>query len=216
MSGSDDGRVLVWNAESEDVETDVPGLGFSGAVTDVAWHPTDHMVAMCSYGARQPVLVCTHVRSEDMRATGGDRQSAAVRAAAGEHKRALHERLQAVISAVAAGEVIAGGGKSASSSLPPLSAGGGVSVSSAASVLMASAGGERVSVSKPPLTRGSSIAGTGVSGVSGGARSSVDASGDESGGESARRSGRRRVVRRSSRARLALEARAASDVESDA
>jgi jouberin len=57
LSGSEDGRAYVWNCDSGDQVAVYSDLGFGHPVSDVAFHPHDHIVAFCSFGDNQPVLI---------------------------------------------------------------------------------------------------------------------------------------------------------------
>lgn len=68
-SGEQSGRVLVYKSDTGDLttvydtENDVSdiggGLGISGKIVDVAYHPHEHMVAFCAFGDHQPVMIFT-------------------------------------------------------------------------------------------------------------------------------------------------------------
>lgn len=66
-SGCEDGRVLVWKADTGDIAAiyddqvcdEIGGVSPTSAIVDVAFHPHDHIVAFCSLGDSQPVLIFT-------------------------------------------------------------------------------------------------------------------------------------------------------------
>jgi jouberin len=58
VAGSDDGKLRVWDAQSgKPVQCALNGLGFSGTLYDVAWHPSQHLVALAAFGEDMPVLM---------------------------------------------------------------------------------------------------------------------------------------------------------------
>ncbi|XP_062517863.1 jouberin-like [Corticium candelabrum] len=57
LSGSEDGHAYVWNCNSGDQVAVYSDLGFGRPVSDVAFHPHDHMAAFCSFGDNQPILI---------------------------------------------------------------------------------------------------------------------------------------------------------------
>lgn len=60
VAGSDDGSLFAWVEESGDRIFDGFMVGFHGPLLQLAWSATDHVLAMCSYGAANPVLVYFH------------------------------------------------------------------------------------------------------------------------------------------------------------
>jgi len=62
VSGSEDGKVYVWNAKTAALELSAqdkfPVLACP--VYDVAWHPSQHMFAMCAYGRGQRIFIYVH------------------------------------------------------------------------------------------------------------------------------------------------------------
>lgn len=57
IGGSEDGHAYVWNTETGDLVSVYKSLGYHHAVSDVQFHPLDHIIAFCSFGDSHPVLV---------------------------------------------------------------------------------------------------------------------------------------------------------------
>ncbi|GFR59630.1 jouberin [Elysia marginata] len=57
FSGSEDGKVYAWNTDTGDQVAMYSQLNYHMPVTDVHYHPRDHMIAMCSLGDNHPVYV---------------------------------------------------------------------------------------------------------------------------------------------------------------
>ncbi|GFO18892.1 abelson helper integration site 1 [Plakobranchus ocellatus] len=57
FSGSEDGKVYAWNTDTGDQVAMYSQLNYQMPVTDVHYHPRDHMIAMCSLGDNHPVYV---------------------------------------------------------------------------------------------------------------------------------------------------------------
>ncbi|XP_041358926.1 jouberin-like [Gigantopelta aegis] len=57
FSGSEDNYCYVWNTDTGDQVARYSDLNFQQPVTDVDYHPRDHIVAVCSLGENQPVLL---------------------------------------------------------------------------------------------------------------------------------------------------------------
>jgi len=61
VSGSEDGRLYFWNAKTGGIDTEkmsqFPTLAVP--VYDVAWHPSQHMLAITSYGRGQRIFIYT-------------------------------------------------------------------------------------------------------------------------------------------------------------
>jgi WD40 repeat protein len=57
VAGSEDGRWYLWAEESGNLLLDGHAVGFSGPLLQIAWAPTHHVLAMCGYGANNPVRV---------------------------------------------------------------------------------------------------------------------------------------------------------------
>ncbi|KAH9498473.1 Jouberin [Bulinus truncatus] len=57
FSGSEDGKVYAWNTDTGDQVAVYTQLNYNMPVTDVHYHPRDHMLAICSLGDNQPIYV---------------------------------------------------------------------------------------------------------------------------------------------------------------
>ncbi|XP_071116994.1 jouberin-like [Haliotis cracherodii] len=57
FSGSEDNTAYVWNTETGDQVARYSDLNYQRPVTDLDYHPRDHILAICSLGDNQPVLV---------------------------------------------------------------------------------------------------------------------------------------------------------------
>lgn len=66
ISGSEDGSAKIFDSVLCD-KLDVAELGisFNGPVTDVAWNPNYHMIAVCGFGAEFPILVFVNKEREE-------------------------------------------------------------------------------------------------------------------------------------------------------
>ncbi|KAK2193936.1 hypothetical protein NP493_4g02002 [Ridgeia piscesae] len=76
FAGSEDSCAYVWNTETGDQVASYRELGYRSPVSDVQFHPHDHIVAFCAFGDNQPVLVYKfdhEVAQKDVGAEGGDR-----------------------------------------------------------------------------------------------------------------------------------------------
>lgn len=65
MSGSEDGKVLVWNTETGEQDNSVSRDRlpyFNGMCSDVAWNPAERIAAVCSFSRKQPVLIYKYER----------------------------------------------------------------------------------------------------------------------------------------------------------
>ncbi|XP_052257208.1 jouberin-like isoform X2 [Dreissena polymorpha] len=60
FSGSEDNFAYAWNTDTGDQVIMYSELNFQNPVTDVHYHPRDHMVAFCSLGENHPVLVYSY------------------------------------------------------------------------------------------------------------------------------------------------------------
>lgn len=67
LAGGQDGRCRLWEADTGTPLEDVPGMHFSTAATAVAWHPTQHLTACCSYGTQSNVLLYFNSSRADRR-----------------------------------------------------------------------------------------------------------------------------------------------------
>lgn len=61
VSGSEDGRVYIWNAKTEALQQEQMGVfpQLAGPIYDVAWHPAQHMLAICCFGKGQRIFLYT-------------------------------------------------------------------------------------------------------------------------------------------------------------
>ncbi|ESO98402.1 hypothetical protein LOTGIDRAFT_62094, partial [Lottia gigantea] len=57
FAGSEDNIAYVWNTDSGDQVAKYSELNYNQPVTDVEYHPRDHIIALCSIGENQPVLL---------------------------------------------------------------------------------------------------------------------------------------------------------------
>nr|XP_006825179.1 PREDICTED: jouberin-like [Saccoglossus kowalevskii] len=57
FSGSEDYQAYVWNTDTGDQVAIYSDLGYTNPVSDVAYHPFDHMIAFCSFGENHPVQI---------------------------------------------------------------------------------------------------------------------------------------------------------------
>ncbi|XP_065922685.1 jouberin isoform X2 [Magallana gigas] len=57
FSGSEDNFAYTWNTETGDQVAMFSELNYQFPVTDVAYHPRDHMMALCALGDNQPILI---------------------------------------------------------------------------------------------------------------------------------------------------------------
>ncbi|XP_072046186.1 jouberin-like [Amphiura filiformis] len=109
FSGSEDYQAYVWNADTGDLVATYQDLGYKHPVCDVDYHPYDHMVAFCSRGEGQPVLIYTYdskvaqlelvmrqqfVSSQDANATVNQTSSAKSLATLIATKRTLTDEMQ--------------------------------------------------------------------------------------------------------------------------
>jgi len=70
VSGSEDGEIHIWNARTFSLERDLMNLfpSIGCPVYDVAWHPTQHLLAFAGYGKGQRIFVFQHEQDpEDAR-----------------------------------------------------------------------------------------------------------------------------------------------------
>jgi len=64
ISGSEDGKVRVWEAQSgQIVRCALAQFGFAKPLLDIGWHPSQHVVALASYGPDHLALVYCHQRN---------------------------------------------------------------------------------------------------------------------------------------------------------
>eukprot|EP00051_Salpingoeca_urceolata_P021028 m.322964 g.322964 ORF g.322964 m.322964 type:complete len:300 (-) comp19721_c0_seq15:13-912(-) len=59
-SGSEDGSLHVWECDSGAEVLRLGGLGFSGPINTVAFHPHDDIMAVAAFGSGNPVLILRH------------------------------------------------------------------------------------------------------------------------------------------------------------
>ncbi|XP_062592731.1 jouberin-like isoform X1 [Saccostrea cucullata] len=57
FAGSEDNFAYAWNTETGDQVAMFSELNYQYPVTDVEYHPRDHMMALCSLGDNQPILI---------------------------------------------------------------------------------------------------------------------------------------------------------------
>ena len=57
FSGSEDGKLYSWNTDTGDQVAVYTQLNYHGPVTDVDYHPRDHMLAVCSLGSNHPIYL---------------------------------------------------------------------------------------------------------------------------------------------------------------
>ncbi|KAK7492879.1 hypothetical protein BaRGS_00015826 [Batillaria attramentaria] len=57
FAASEDGCVYAWNVDTGDQVARYTELNYRTPVTDVAYHPRDHILAVCSLGENHPVMV---------------------------------------------------------------------------------------------------------------------------------------------------------------
>ncbi|XP_035826372.1 jouberin isoform X2 [Aplysia californica] len=57
FSGSEDGKLYAWNTDTGDQVAVYTQLNYQKPVTDVCYHPRDHMLAVCSLGSNHPVYL---------------------------------------------------------------------------------------------------------------------------------------------------------------
>ncbi len=58
--GSEDGTLYIWAEETGDLLMESFNVGFSAPLLQIGWCPHDHIIALCAYGAKQPVLLYYH------------------------------------------------------------------------------------------------------------------------------------------------------------
>ncbi|KAI0209499.1 Jouberin [Lamellibrachia satsuma] len=76
FAGSEDNCAYVWNTETGDQVAVYTELGYQSPVSDVQFHPHDHIVAFCAFGDNHPVLVYKfdhEVAQKDVGMEAGDR-----------------------------------------------------------------------------------------------------------------------------------------------
>ncbi|XXQ38821.1 WD domain, G-beta repeat [Plasmodiophora brassicae] len=56
VSGSEDGKVHVWRVASGELVSQIE-TGYTAACYGVAWHPSQHLIAACSFGGDYPIMV---------------------------------------------------------------------------------------------------------------------------------------------------------------
>lgn len=67
VSGSDDGRLCIWNSSAGQLVLEAMEQlpRWPNPVYDIAWHPTQHLMAVASYGRGQQVLIFTQELGPD-------------------------------------------------------------------------------------------------------------------------------------------------------
>ncbi|XP_077991283.1 jouberin-like [Glandiceps talaboti] len=60
FSGSEDCQAYVWNTDTGDQLAVYSDLGYRHAVSDVEYHPYDHLIAFCSFGENHLVHIYTY------------------------------------------------------------------------------------------------------------------------------------------------------------
>ncbi|EKX37375.1 hypothetical protein GUITHDRAFT_97287 [Guillardia theta CCMP2712] len=72
MSGSEDGQIMVWNVDTGEQDTSLASHNMhrvQGVCTDVAWNPTDRIIAACCFSRRHPILVYRYEKEADAHAS---------------------------------------------------------------------------------------------------------------------------------------------------
>eukprot|EP00736_Rhodelphis_marinus_P010688 Rmarinus@m.24441 len=96
FSGSEDGRLFVWNSLTGGLEREAWDVGFESrdVLCDVCWHPTLHMAAVCSFGRHVPIAVLEYSEDGDQekrdepsteRSKGADAEATARKAPSVDH-----------------------------------------------------------------------------------------------------------------------------------
>jgi WD40 repeat protein len=58
IAGTDTGQLVVWDAKTGlKISTKLDGVSYSQPINSVVWHPSQHVIAVCSYGGSSPVLM---------------------------------------------------------------------------------------------------------------------------------------------------------------
>jgi len=60
VAGSEDGSLCAWLEETGEMVLENLPVGLRGPLLQLAWCAQDHVLAMCSYGANNPVLIYYH------------------------------------------------------------------------------------------------------------------------------------------------------------
>jgi len=65
IAGSNDGKAYIWDVLTRTL-VKVLETGYQSPLYDVAWHPTEHLVALCSHGSDAPILLLDHQANKDL------------------------------------------------------------------------------------------------------------------------------------------------------
>lgn len=58
IAGTDTGKLVVWDSKTGlKISSKLDTVSYSQPINSVVWHPTQHVVAVCSYGGTFPVLM---------------------------------------------------------------------------------------------------------------------------------------------------------------
>jgi hypothetical protein len=58
ISGTDQGTLMVWDSKTGlRINSNLDSVSYAEPINNVMWHPTQHIVAVCSYGGPYPVLL---------------------------------------------------------------------------------------------------------------------------------------------------------------
>uniref|UniRef100_A0A7S2X7U6 Uncharacterized protein n=1 Tax=Lotharella oceanica TaxID=641309 RepID=A0A7S2X7U6_9EUKA len=62
VAGSEDGKAYIWDAVTSHLVETID-TGFRTPLCDVDWHPSAHLLAVCSYGSDSPVILMDNVKT---------------------------------------------------------------------------------------------------------------------------------------------------------